>query len=135
MSPETALQKALIDLLAASAPVQALLDEPVRIFDETPSGAIFPYATIGRIETQPNGASAHEGLEHAVTLHVWSRYVGRSEAQSILAAFRAALDDVAPSIEGRRVTLCLVTLVDAFRAGDGRTTQGILRLKIHSEPA
>lgn len=135
MSPETALQKALIETLSAAESVQALLGDPARIFDEPPPDALFPYATIGRLDAASNGASAHDGLEHAVTLHVWSRYGGRMEAQAILAAFRAALDDAALSIEGRRVTLCLVTLVDAFRAGDGRTTQGILRLKIHSEPA
>ena len=135
MSPETALQKALIETLSAAESVRALLGDPARIFDEPPSGAIFPYATIGRLETQSNGASAHDGLAHAVILHVWSRYGGRGEAQSILAAFRAVLDDAALSLEGRRVTLCLVTLIDAFRAGDGRTTQGVLRLKIHSEPA
>ena len=135
MSPETALQKALIETLSAAESVQTLLGDPVRIFDEPPPDAILPFATIGRLETQSNSASAHEGLEHAVTLHVWSRYGGRAEAQGILAAFRAVLDDAALSLEGRRVTLCLVTLVDAFRAGDGRTTQGVLRLKIHSEPA
>jgi hypothetical protein len=134
MNSETALQKALIETLSASALVKALLGDPARIFDETPSDATFPYANIGRIETQGNGGSAHDGLEHAVTLHVWSRYGGRAEAQAILSAFRATLDDAALSVEGRRVTLCLVTLVDAFRSGDGRTTQGVLRLKIHSEP-
>jgi len=135
MSPETALQKALIETLCAAESVRALLGDPPRLFDEPPPDAVYPYSTIGRMETQANGAAAHDGLEHAVTLHVWSRYGGRAEAQSILAAFRAALDDTALSVEGRRVTLCLVTLVDAFRSGDGRTTQGVLRLKIHSEPA
>jgi hypothetical protein len=135
MSPETALQKALIETLSSAESVKALLGDPARIFDEPPSDAIFPYATIGRIDAQPNGAAFHDGLAHAVTLHVWSRHGGRAEAQAILAAFRAALDDTALSIEGRRVSLCLVTLVDSFRAGDGRTTQGVLRLKIHSEPA
>lgn len=134
MSPETALQKALIDTLSAAESVQALLGDPVRIFDETPSDVVFPYSTIGRIETGANGASAHDGLQHAITLHVWSRYGGRAEAQAILGAFRAVLDDAGVSVEDRRITLCLVTLVDAFRAGDGRTTQGVLRLKIHSEP-
>lgn len=135
MSPETALQKALIETLSAAESVQALLGDPARIFDEPPSDAIFPYAIIGRIDAQPNGATAQDGLEHAVTLHVWSRYGGRAEAQGILGALRAVLDDAALNVEGRRITLCLVTLVDAFRAGDGRTTQGVLRLKIHSEPA
>jgi len=135
MSPETALQKALIETLSSAESVQVLLGDPARIFDEIPPGANFPYANIGRIETQANGASAHDALQHAVTLHVWSRYGGRAEAQAILAAFRAALDDAPLIVEGRRVTLCLVTLVDAFRSGDGRTTQGVLRLKVHSEPA
>lgn len=134
MSPETALQKALIAALSGDPGVTALLGDPARIFDEPPPDAVFPYATIGRIETQANGAAAYDGLEHAILLHVWSRYGGRAETQAILAAFRAALDDCVLSLEGRRVTLCLVTLVDAFRAGDGRTTQGVLRLKIHSEP-
>ncbi len=134
MSPETALQAAILEALSNDAQIKTLLGDPPRFFTEAPQHAIFPYLTLGEVQTQSNAALDHPSLEHAINLQCWSRYGGREEAQTVIAAVRDALDDAALNIDGRRATLVLVTLTDVFRAGDGRTAQGLLRLKVHSEP-
>lgn len=132
MSAERALAAALRDAALLDASVAALVSE--RIYDEPPPDAVFPYVTLGRVETRSAEASASAALEHAVTLHVWSRYGGRAEALSIIAALRTALHNAALTLDGFKLVLLLAQFADVFRSGDGRTTHGVLRLKAITEP-
>ena len=133
MSAERALAAAVRSAAMADAEVKALLGDPVRFHDEPPNDPVFPYATLGRVETQPADSSDVEALEHAVTLHVWSRYGGRAEALDIVGALRAVLHDADLAIAGRRLVLLRAVFTDVFRAGDGRTTHGVLRLRAITE--
>ncbi len=127
--------------LAASLRAAALADEDVqavlgaRIYDEPPADVAFPYATLGRVETRASDAQGVDALDHAVTLHVWSRYGGRAEALDAIGALRNALHDAALTVDGRRLVLLYAVYADVFRAGDGRTTHGVLRLRALTEPA
>ena len=95
---------------------------------------MFPYVTLGRMESRPTDAGLTEALEHAVTLHVWSRYGGRAEALDVIAAMRAVLHNAALAVEGRKLVLLFAVFADVFRSGDGRTTHGVLRLRAVTEP-
>lgn len=131
MSAERALLAAFRTALLADDGVAALVG--VRIYDDPPSDAVFPFITLGRVETRPADASSADALEHAVTLHVWSRHGGRAEALSVVAAMRAVLHNAALTIEGRALVLLLAVFSDVFRSGDGRTTHGVLRLRAITE--
>ena len=65
------------------APLAALVDD---IHDHVPASAAFPYVAIGETESVPWGAKDFSGMEHTLTLNVWSRYKGRKEAKQIMAA-------------------------------------------------
>jgi hypothetical protein len=117
------------------AAVKTVLGDPARIYDDPPPDVIFPYVTLGRVESRPGDASGMEAIEHAITLHCWSRYGGRAEALQVIAALRDALHNAALSVEGRRLVFVFAQFTDVFRSGDGRTTHGILRLKALTEPA
>jgi len=132
MSADRALIAALRDAALAHAGVAALVG--ARVYDDPPADVVFPYLTLGRAESRPSEASGSDAIEHAVTLHVWSRYGGRAEALDVIAALRAALHNAPLSVEGRRLVLLLVTFTDVFRSGDGRTTHGVLRLRAITEP-
>lgn len=134
MSAEKALLEALRVALVADAGVQTALGDPARVYDQPPADVVFPYVTLGRMESRAVDASATDALEHAVTLHVWSRYGGRAEALDVIGAMRAALHDAALTIEGRKLVLLFAVFADAFRSGDGRTTHGVLRLRAVTEP-
>lgn len=134
MSAERALAAAIRAAAMAHADVQAVLGDPARVYDDPPADPVFPYVTLGRLESRPAEASDSQALEHVVTLHVWSRYGGRAEALDVIAALRAALHDAALEVEGRRLVFLFVSFTDVFRSGDGRTTHGVARLRALTEP-
>lgn len=132
MSAETALAAAIRTAALADASVAALVGE--RFYDDPPPDVIFPYLTLGRVESRAIDASEREALEHGVTLHVWSRYGGRAEVLQIIAALRGCLHNAALDVAERRLVLLFAQFADVFRSGDGRTTHGVLRLKAITEP-
>jgi len=135
MSAERALAAAMREALLAHADVKTVLGNPARIYDDPPPDPVFPYMTIGRFETKPADSSGADATEHAVTLHVWSRYGGRAEALEALSAMRSALHNAPLAVESCALVLLLAQFTDVFRSGDGRTTHGVLRMRAIVEPA
>lgn len=134
MSAERALAGAVRTALMADAGVRALLGNPARVYDDAPEGAIFPYVTIGRVESRPIDAASTPAIEHGLTLHVWSRYGGRVEALDAVAAMRGVLHDSALDLGAHRLVFLFAQFADVFRSGDGVTTHGVLRLRAVTEP-
>lgn len=132
MSADYALIAAIRAAALGDAGVAALVTE--RIYDDPPPEVMFPYITLGRVESRPVDASGSAASEHAVTLHVWSRYGGRREALDVIAALRAVLHNAPLDVDGRRLVFLFTQFSDVFRAGDGRTTHGVLRLRAITEP-
>jgi hypothetical protein len=133
VSAERALAAAIRAAALNAAAVQALLGD--RIYDDPPPEVVFPYVTIGRVESRPIDSSAREAIEHAVTLHVWSRHGGRAETLDVIAALRGCLHNASLDVADRRLVLLLAQFTDVFRSGDGRTTHGVLRLRAITEEA
>lgn len=133
MSAERALVAAIRAAALNDAGAQALLSD--RIYDDPPPDVVFPYLTLGRVESRPADTAAGEAIEHAVTLHAWSRHGGRAEVLDVIAALRGALHNAALDVTGHKLVLLLATFADVFRSGDGRTTHGVLRLRAITEAA
>jgi hypothetical protein len=133
LSADKALLASMRAAMLAHADVLAQLGDPARIYDDPPPDPVFPYVTLGRVESRAADASASDAIEHSVTLHVWSRHGGRAEALEVIAALRAALHNAPLSIAGRKLVLLFATFADVFRSGDGRTTHGVLRLRAITE--
>ena len=134
MSPDIALAASIRLAALNDAGVKAALGDPARVYDDPPLDVMFPYATLGRVESRPSDASNISAVEHAITLHVWSRYGGRAEALEVIAALRDALHDAPLTVAGRKLVFLFAQFTDVFRSGDGRTTHGVLRLKALTEP-
>jgi len=129
---ELALQKALIAHLKADGAVQALLGDPVRIWDAAPADALFPHLLIGRCESRPLGADGG-GIEQALTLTVVSRFRGTEEAKAVLGAVRSALTDAALEADGVRTVGVRVSFSDVFPGADGARTFAVLRVRAVTE--
>lgn len=134
MSSERALAAALRATAMADAGVKAVLGDPARIYDDPPPDPVFPYVTLGRVESRPADATDVPATDHAVTLHAWSRHGGRAEAVDVIAALRNALHDVWFDVPGRRLVFVFAQFADVFRSGDARTTHGVLRVRAITEP-
>jgi Protein of unknown function (DUF3168) len=126
---ERALVAAVRAAAMANAGVKAVLGDPARVYDDPPPEPVFPYVTLGRVESRGADAANVDAIEHALTLHVWSRYGGRAEALDVIAALRSALHNAPLSVSGRTLVFLFASFADVFRAGDGRTTHGVLRLR------
>ncbi|MEQ1707274.1 MAG: DUF3168 domain-containing protein [Terricaulis sp.] len=131
MSADRDLVAAMRTAALADASVQALIG--ARFYDEPPPDAVFPYVTLARVENRAVDSSDVEAIEHAVTLHAWSRYGGRAEALDIIGALREALHDAPLTVTGRRLVLLFAQFADVFRSGDGQTTHAVLRLRALTE--
>jgi hypothetical protein len=134
MSAERALLAAIRVAASADTDVRAVLGNPARLYDSRPKEVIFPFLTIGRVETSPADSSEASALTHNITLHVWSRE-GKAEATEAVAALRSCLHNAALTISGRRLVLLNVVYADIFLSPDARATQGLMRLRAITEPA
>lgn len=93
------LQKAIFAKLVGNAELATLMGE-VRLYDQAPANAVFPYLTFGRTSVYDWSTDTESGGEHLVTIHAWSKERGKSECHALLDAVRAALDDAALALDG-----------------------------------
>ena len=133
MSPDLALHQALLEHLRSDTGLAPLLGDPPRVYDTPPAEPVWPLVVFGRAETRPWGGLDGEGLEHLLTLTCLSRFDGAEEAKAIVAALRARLHNAAPALSGWRLVNLRVTYGDVFRAADGVTFHGVLRLRAVTE--
>ncbi|MYS74169.1 DUF3168 domain-containing protein [Streptomyces sp. SID5926] len=70
------------------------------IYDYVPEDVAYPFVVIGEALETPDNRHGGFGRETVVTLHVWSRYQGYSQALRIGARVTALLDHQPLTIEG-----------------------------------
>lgn len=128
-----ALQKAVYVALAEDASVTALIGAG-KIFDDVPRDAEFPYVVFGPGLERDWSAGGDAGHEHVLVLHVWSRHSGRRQTFEVMDAVRAALHDLALTLDGHRLINLRHEMSEARRDEDGETYQGIVRFRAVTEP-
>ncbi len=123
-----ALQKAIYQHLRADAGVRAEIGDPVRIYDDPPPDAVFPYLTIGEARAS-DLKGVDGGLEHDLKLYVFSRYAGRREVKRILGAVYDSLHEAGLSLSGHDLVNISFVFADVFRRLDGEIYQGVARFR------
>lgn len=133
-SASWALQRSLYQALANSLDLVTLLGG-VRIYDDAPQAASFPFITIGQSVVRDWSTGSEDGAEHSLTLHVWSRTGGKKEMQAIIEAIRAALHDQPLTLEDHYLVNLRHEFSEARLDPDGDTFHGIVRYRAVTEPA
>lgn len=128
-----ALRAAIHDALVADSALNAVLGGP-RVYDDVPSGAAFPYVTLGECRILDYSTDTLPGEEHQLTLHAWSRQGGHSEAHEIAGALLQALDDAPLTLSGYTLVNLRFALADIRREADGRTYHAVVRFRAVTEP-
>ena len=128
-----ALRAAVHDALTADAVLTSLLGGP-RIYDEPPHPAEFPYVTLGEARVSDFSSGTEEAIEHALTLHAWSRQGGHNEAHLIAGALLNALDDAPLTFADHRLINLRFGVADVRRERDGRTYHALVRFRAVTEP-
>lgn len=128
-----ALRAAIHDTLNSDAVLTSLLGG-AKVYDEPPKAVAFPYVTLGEARLANFSAGDDPGEEHHLTLHVWSRHGGHSEAQLVTGALMQALDDAPLSVTGHRLVNLRFGIADVRREADGRTYHALVRFRAVTEP-
>ncbi len=127
------LQKAMFAALTGNAALVALMGG-ARIFDRAPTDAAFPFVTFGRTSVFDWSTSTEDGLEHLVTLHVWSKAKGRKEAFAVLDAVRRALGTPL-SLDDQHLVNFRFEFSEVTFDDDISVHHGLLRLRAVTESA
>lgn len=130
------IAKAVHQSLTQNTVIQDSLGVPPRLYDNAPEDPVFPYLTYGPMRSEDIGGDDVPLFSHQMTLHLWSRYQGRSEILTLMEVLKTALGDQSV-LEDEMTTENLVSasvlFTDILRASDGRTHHGLLRLSILTE--
>lgn len=100
------------------------------VYDDNPEQAAYPYVVMGEITARDWSDKFEPGQEVYSTIHIWSQYAGRKEADDIADGVLQALTksplDLGPTFRG---------VLDAFDSYDliididGKTRHGIIRMR------
>lgn len=116
---------AVVAALQADAGVVALLGNPVRVWDQVPRGAEFPYVQLGPCETRPLRGDAG-AVEHGLVLNCVSRFAGAEEARAVAEAVEAGLEGlVLTGLVG-----CEVRAVAVRRSADQARALAVMRVRL-----
>lgn len=128
------LQRAVFASLQGNAELDAAMGE-VRLYDQAPANAKFPYLTFGRTSVYDWSTDTESGAEHLVTLHVWSKARGKSECHALIETVRAALDDAALALDGHALIRLRVEYSEVRYEDDNDVHHGLIRFRALTEPA
>ena len=130
-SPELELQGAIVQRLKADATLTALVGG--RIYDLVPETRVFPYVSIGPVDSIYDDAECITGLEVAQQLDVWSRETGFPECKLIVDAVRVALHDAELDLPTNALVYLACRQARTYRDPDGLTSHGALSFEASIE--
>ena len=107
----------------------------VRIYDDAPQAASFPFITLGQSVIRDWSTGTEDGAEHSLTLHVWSRSGGKKQVQEIIEAIKAELHDQPLLLAHHHLVNLRHEVSEARLDPDGDTFHGIVRYRAVTEPA
>ena len=129
-----ALRKAVRVMLASDTALAALLGG-VKIFDTAPRDALTPYVTFGDALARDLSASVYPGLEHVLTLHVWSTQGGTREGLTIADRLIALVDDAGLTLDAHRLVNMRFTSLESVHEDLGRFVRVTLKFRAVTESA
>ena len=135
MSASWAVQKSMVVALKSDVALTGLLNGP-RVYDHVPQRAAYPFVTMGNSVARDWSMSESErSVEHAVTLHVWSKAKGKKQCFEIMSEVRRILHDAVLSVEGHALVNLRFVFSDARLDPDGETFHGVMRFRAVTEAA
>ena len=101
-----------------------------KVFDENPENEPYPYVVMGEITAKDWSDKLEDGMEVYSTIHVWSQYHGRKEADEMADKILQALSSSAIAVGSNfRTVLDRLDGYNLIVDMDGKTRHGIIRMK------
>lgn len=120
------LQKAIFSTLDGDSTLDGLVNG---VYDDVPQSATAPYVVIGEDTAINNGSVTLDGLEHTLTLHVWSEYRGRKEVKEIMSRIYDLLHNADITVTGASLVNLRQEFETTLVETDGITRHGIMRFR------
>ena len=121
------LQKAIFTALNGT--VTGVSSANIPIYDDVPEGTVYPYVVIGEETSSNNGTKTLDGVEHTLTLHVWSQYRGRREIKEIMQSVYEKLHNTAITVTGASLVNIRQEFSNTLAEQDGITRHGVMRFR------
>jgi hypothetical protein len=128
-----ALQRSIYQTLSGSPELTSLLGGD-RIYSNAPQAAALPYISLGQTVNLDWSTGTEDGMEHSLTLHVWSRADSAAEVHEIIQVIRTLLHDKPLLLDDRYLVNLRHEFTEARRDPDGETMHGIVRYRAVTEP-
>lgn len=128
------LQRGIVTKLKPDTDLQALISNPIRLFQDVPPGPTFPYVTLGPSQRLPDLAECIDGAEIFADLHVYSRGAGYSEAKRIGAALIELLHDATLALGEHVCKQIQLSNELYFIEPDNLTKHGVITFRALVEP-
>lgn len=128
------LQRAIVTRLKASADLQALIGNPIRLFEEVPPDPQFKYVTIGPVQRLPDLAECIDGAEMFLDFHVFSRSKGYPECKAVGSVLIEELHDASLTLAEHRCVLLHLSDERYFIEPDNQTKHGVITFRALVEP-
>lgn len=136
MSSAAELHKLVRDTLVGNTDIMALANNVFDAVPGSPFGSKTAYIVIGETDATPDDADCIDGVEANITLHVWSRAVGKVECKRLTDLVRRALHRAPLSMTDNALVQIEVEFVRVLTDPDGVTTHGVVQVSaLIEEPA
>lgn len=130
-SPAWPLQSAVFARLNGDTTLVTTLG--AKVYDAVPQSAAFPYVVIGDDTESPRDTMGTTGRDTTITIHSWSRYVGKKQVKDIANRVDELLDRWTPTVAGWNAVQMLNDFgPETFLDPDGITRHGVSRYRVHT---
>lgn len=130
-SPSLELQATVIARLKAVSALSALVG--VRVYDNVPSDATFPYLSWGPEQAIQQDAECITGFDISLQIDAWSRGVGLGEVKQIEEQVRLALHNYETEMTTNGLVSIEHTSTQFLRDPDGKTNHAVIEFSAFIE--
>ena len=122
-----AIRSAALDDAALAAATNA------SFFDGAPRDAVFPFVTFGDVSLRDWSTASDRGLEHQLTLEIWSQQPGHAEVLKLADRLQTFLQTASLTLQGFQLIDLRFLGFEARRESNGRFAKGRLRFRAITE--
>ena len=128
-----ALQRSIFQTLSKAPALTSLLGE-AEIYKKPLKGQALPYMTLGQTVNFDWSTGTDDGMEHDLTLHVWTSADSAEKVHEIMDTVKTLLHDRPLSVGGHYLANLRHEFAEARIDPDGETMHGIVRYRAVTEP-
>lgn len=121
------LQRAVFQALDGDAELKEIIPY---VYDRAPQNAEFPYIAMDESIASDWSTKTTTGVEHALTLHIWSREGGRMQTATAMEHIHRILHNGSLAVDGHSLVMSHFVSSSIRLESDGWTYHGVMRFRM-----